>query len=67
LGLHTKPLGFYDVEKYYSPLMDFLDYVHAEGFVRERHRKMVILEADPIRLLERLARFEHPGSVFSIT
>jgi len=65
LGLHTKPLGFYDVENYYSPLMEFLDHVHTQGFVRERHRKMAVIHSDPIRLLDQLANFEHPGSVFS--
>ena len=66
LGLHHKPLGFYDVEQYYSPLMDFLDHAHAEGFLRAPHRKMVILNADPLDLLDELACFQHPGSIFSV-
>lgn len=65
LGFHSKPLGFFDIENYYSRLQSFLDHMVAEGFVRERHRTMMITDDDPFRLLDQLSRFEHPGSVFS--
>jgi len=65
LGIHTKPLGFFDIEDYYAPLHDFLDHMVTEGFVRERHRTMVVMEKDPEKLLNLLAAFEHPGSIFT--
>ena len=65
LGFHSKPLGCYDIENYYAPLQAFLDHMVTEGFVRNRHRNMVVVNNDPVALLDQLASFEHPGSVFS--
>ena len=65
LGLHTKPLGFYNVENYFQPLQGFLDHMAAQGFVHDRHRQMAIQSDQPENLLDQLAAFEHPGSVFS--
>lgn len=65
LGLHTKPLGFFDVENYYAPLLGFLDHMVDEGFLSRRHRDMAVIDSDPALLLDRLKAFEHPGSVFS--
>src|SRR5215210_2068640 len=35
LGLHSKPLGFLDVNGFYAPLMQFLDRAARERFLRE--------------------------------
>ncbi|MFD2233587.1 TIGR00730 family Rossman fold protein [Phaeospirillum tilakii] len=64
LGLHSKPLGFLDVEHYYRDLMLFLDHVAAEGFMRARHRAMVAIEADPAALLAAMAEFEMPETIW---
>jgi uncharacterized protein (TIGR00730 family) len=54
LGFHAKPIGLLDVEGYYAPLLAFLDRARDEGFVRERHRGLLIVDTDPDRLLDRL-------------
>jgi len=64
LGIHAKPLGFLDVEGYYSHLQVFLDHVVAEGFMRERHRAMVAVEADPVGLLAAMGGFEAPETIW---
>jgi len=64
LGIHAKPLGFLDVEGYYSHLQVFLDHVAAEGFMRERHRAMVAVEADPVGLLAAMGGFEAPETIW---
>ena len=58
LGLHAKPIGLLDVEGFFAPLVAHLDRAVAEGFVREEHRGMLVVEARPERLLERLAERE---------
>jgi len=59
LGLHAKPTGLLDVAGFYAPLVEFLDRLVTEGFVSERHRRLLRVAADPAGLLERLAAF--PG------
>ena len=55
LGLHQKPHGLLNVAGYYDRFLDFLDHGVAERFIREEHRRTVICETDPGRLLEALA------------
>ena len=57
LGLHAKPTGLLDVAGFYTPLVGFLDQLVTEGFVNERHRRLLRVAADPAGLLELLAAF----------
>jgi uncharacterized protein (TIGR00730 family) len=60
LGIHPKPCGLLNVEGYYDPLLALFDHATAEGFVRSGHRGLVLEDADPARLLERMAAFRPP-------
>jgi uncharacterized protein (TIGR00730 family) len=57
LGLHAKPTGLLDVDGFYAPLVGFLDQLVTEGFVSDRHRRLLRVAAEPGDLLERLAAF----------
>ena len=57
LGLHAKPTGLLDVEGFYTPLVQFLDQLVTEGFVAERHRRLLRVASKPAALLEQLAAF----------
>lgn len=63
LGMHDKPCGLLNVAGYFDPLLEFLDRAVAEKFVREVHRKMVIVESDPATLLARFEAYEPPRVV----
>jgi predicted Rossmann-fold nucleotide-binding protein len=41
---------------YWQPLIRLLDHAVEEGFLRPAHRKLVVVDRSPARLLERLAR-----------
>lgn len=58
LGLHRKPCGLLNVAGYFTPLLDFLDQVVAEGFVDDAHRSMILTAVDPETLLLRFADYE---------
>lgn len=58
LGIHAKPCGLLNVAGYYDPLIAMFDRAVAEGFVRERHRALMVADSDPERLLAAMARFE---------
>jgi len=63
LGMHDKPCGLLNIAGYFDPLLEFLDRAVAEKFVREVHRKMVVVESDPVTLLARFEAYEPPRVV----
>ena len=62
LGLHQKPIGMFGPRAFFAPLLEYLDQLVVQRFVRPENRQMVCLEEEPHALLERLARHE-PVSV----
>ncbi len=57
LGFHRKPVGLLNIDGYYDGLLAFLDNMVAEGFVREQHRDLLLVETEPAPLLERMRDF----------
>jgi uncharacterized protein (TIGR00730 family) len=55
LGLHDKPLGLLNVAGYYDGLLAFLQQMVEQRFVRTAELSRLLVDADPDRLLERLA------------
>jgi uncharacterized protein (TIGR00730 family) len=64
LDLHTKPIGLLDVGGYFAALEAFLDHAVAEGFVAERHRRLLLRDDDIDRLLETFAGWQPPTGRF---
>ena len=60
LGIHGKPTGLLDVGGYFRPLVHLLDHAVEEGFLRPAHRKLVVVDRNPERLLARLRRHRVP-------
>jgi len=60
LGIHSKPAGILNVERYFDGLTGFLDHAVREGFLTEAHRKNIIVESDPGVLLDRLRSYAPP-------
>jgi hypothetical protein len=61
LGVHAKPIGLLDIRGYFQPLVAFFDRAEREGFVRPEHRRLVAIEAEPARMLERFERWAPPA------
>ena len=59
LGLHAKPLGLVDVAGYYRPLAEFAEHMVNEGFVRPAQYRMLAVDEDPARLLDRFEAYDH--------
>ena len=55
LQLHDKPVGLLDVGDFYSGLLEFLDHAVVEGFIKEKHRGLLLADDDLDRLLDRMA------------
>lgn len=56
LGIHNKPCGLLNVSGYYDSLIEFLDHAMSEDFVKPKHRALLIVERDPMTLLDRFAK-----------
>jgi len=62
LGWHHKPCALFNVAGYYDGLGTFLDHATEEKFRRPAHRKMLIVDAEPATLLDRMADYQPPQS-----
>lgn len=62
LGLHHKPVGLLNTAGFYDPLLTFLDHAVDEQFLRREHRDLLLADADPVVLLDRL-RTWHPPAI----
>lgn len=53
LGIHEKPCGLLNVAGYYDPLMQFLDHAVGQDFIKPKHRALLVVESEPVKLLDR--------------
>ena len=58
LGVHAKPCGVLNVDGFFGPLVAFIDGAQSQRFIREKHRDLVIVDADIESLLDRLAAWQ---------
>lgn len=54
LGVHSKPCGVLNVKGFFDPLWALLELATQERFMRAEHRDIVIMESDPVALMNRL-------------
>jgi uncharacterized protein (TIGR00730 family) len=57
LGIHSKPVGLFNVDGYFDPLIALLDHAVAEGFMQANHRRMLLADTDVAALLDACATF----------
>ncbi|MEO8097937.1 MAG: TIGR00730 family Rossman fold protein [Acidobacteriota bacterium] len=58
LGLQRKACGLLNVGGYYDHLIALADHAVTEGFLKQAHRDVLVVDTVPERLLEDLRRFE---------
>ena len=55
LGYHDKPVALLNVEGYYDALLEFMRVSHDRGFVSAPQYHALLVDDDPVRLLDRIA------------
>jgi uncharacterized protein (TIGR00730 family) len=60
LGVHAKPCGLLNVAGFYDGLLAFLEHALHEQFLRPTHREIVLSDADPGVLVDRLLAWQPP-------
>lgn len=63
LGWHQKPFGLLNVAGFYHGFLEFFDHATQEGFIRAKHRELVLAEDDPEKLLRRMETYQPPTEV----
>jgi hypothetical protein len=51
LGIHAKPIGLLNVREYFTPLLTWLDQAVDEGFLRQKHRDLLLVRNEVKELL----------------
>ncbi|MSR19279.1 MAG: TIGR00730 family Rossman fold protein [Phycisphaerales bacterium] len=54
VGSHSKPIGLLEVNGFFQPFLTLVDHGVKNGFIRSSTRELLVIESDPIRLLEGL-------------
>ena len=62
LGIHRKPIGLLNVNRYFDPVLQWIDLAVREGFIRPQHRQLFLAGDDPSLLIERLALMQLPAA-----
>jgi uncharacterized protein (TIGR00730 family) len=60
LGLQKKVVAFLNVEGYYDALLALTERAAEDGFIREEHRELLLVDDDAGKLLDRLETYEVP-------
>jgi len=58
LGIHAKPCGVLNVGGFYDLLGELLDSFVRYGFLKEEHKELLVIEQDPEKLLDAMAKSE---------
>jgi len=58
LGLHQKPIGLYNINGFYNPLLSQLDQMVDEGFLKKQNRAMVLMDIEAKNLIQSLQNYK---------
>ena len=58
LGLHSKPCGLLNVSGYFDEILAFLRTAEQRKFLKPQHRKLLMDDAEPSALLEKMRSFQ---------
>lgn len=60
LGLHNKPCGLLNINRYYDLLIAFFNHMADERFLQEKFRSMALVDNTPGGLLDQFLAYEPP-------
>ena len=66
LGVQRKPIGVLNVAGYFDALLAWIDRAADDGFVSDKYRNMLIVEATPAALLTRLRDHTPPPGILQL-
>jgi uncharacterized protein (TIGR00730 family) len=57
LSIHHKPIGLLNVSNFYNPLLNMVDHLVQEGFVKQTHAGLLLCKESPDELLDTMASY----------
>lgn len=57
LGIHSRPVGLLNVDGYFDHLLAFLEHAGQQGFIKEPHLSMLLVDESPDGLLAQMDHF----------
>jgi uncharacterized protein (TIGR00730 family) len=58
LGLHAKPIGLLNTAHFFDPLLAWIERSVSEGFMKEKHRRLLLVADEPAKLLDLLRDYQ---------
>ncbi|SMD15932.1 LOG family protein [Kibdelosporangium aridum] len=55
IGVHSKPIGIANIDGFYDPLIQMVDHMVAEGFIRADYRDFITVDTDLEKLVSGFA------------
>ena len=63
IGRHRKPCAFLNMNGYFDSLFAWIERAYQDHFIYEEHLDLYVSDADPARLMEKLAVFKFPHNI----
>jgi len=60
LGLHKKPIGLLNVDRYFNALYEFFEHMVTENFLHSEYKEMILVKDNPAEMLDSLAGYRLP-------
>ncbi|WP_144468283.1 LOG family protein [Bacillus pumilus] len=60
IGIHQKPIGLYQVNDYFNPLIDMVKFSVQEGFSNESHLQLLHASSEPEELITQMSSYQTP-------
>ena len=57
LGLHQKPIGVLNCDGFFDSMLQFLDTMVTQGFLKQENREMLLVDASAAGLLEQMRNY----------
>jgi uncharacterized protein (TIGR00730 family) len=61
LGIHAKPIALLNSGGFFDPLLQWLEGTVAEGFMKPKHRQLLLAAQTPVELFDRLMGADSAG------
>ncbi|MBP1933843.1 TIGR00730 family Rossman fold protein [Ammoniphilus resinae] len=60
IGIHQKPIGIFNIDQYYTPLLQAMRHMVEAGFVKTSHQKLFLAGSDAAQLVEAMLNYQPP-------
>lgn len=60
IGLHQKPMGLFNINHYYDPLISLFDHMAKEHFLHPKYQSLAIVDTDAENLLHQFDNYVPP-------